>query len=122
MVLLLRKLIGFWCIFIFVFVAADKNRGNSNTKVREGGEATRYFCIVGTVFVGCCCCCSFCPSSGWPPSRRHRESSRLLLVVSSFGLSYTFSKTNFSLILEVGRNLFVHSLHLQALVNANIAF
>ena len=47
---------------------------------------------------------------------------RTAFVVSSFGLSYTFSKTNFSLILEVSRNLFVHRLHLQALVNVNIAF
>ena len=29
-------------------------------------------------------------------------------VVSSLGLSYTFSKTNFTLIPEVSRNLFVH--------------
>ena len=45
-----------------------------------------------------------------------------VLVVSSFDLSQTFSKTNFSLIPEVSTSIFVHSLHLQALFNVNIAF
>ena len=40
-------------------------------------------------------------------------------MVCSFGLLYTFSKTNFGLIPEVSRDFFVHSLHLQSLVNVN---
>ena len=51
----------------------------------------------------------------------HRE-IRAVFVVCSFGLLHTFSKTNFSLILKISRSLFVYSLHLQALVNVNIAF
>ena len=43
-------------------------------------------------------------------------------VICSFSLLQTFSKTKFSLIPEVSRSLFVHSLHLQALVDVNTAF
>ena len=72
------------------------------SRVREGGEATRCFCIVGTVVC-------------WLLS--------LLLILSFVALiCQTFSKTNSSLITEVSTSLFVHNLHLQALVNVNIAF
>ena len=44
-------------------------------------------------------------------------------VFCRFGLSYAFSKTNFTLIQKSQElNLFVHSLHLQSLINVNIAF
>ena len=46
----------------------------------------------------------------------------IVFVVCSLNLSKTFSKTNFSLIPGVSTSLFVHILHLQALVNVNIAF
>ena len=92
--------------------------------MREGGETKRYFCIVGTVIRWLLLLLLILtPSSGLvaaisPPQGELTTA----FVVSSLGLPYTFSKTNFSLILEVSRNLFVHSLHLQALVNVNIAF
>ena len=43
-------------------------------------------------------------SSGWPPYGE----LMMFFVVCGLGVSQTFSKTNFSLILEVSRRLFVH--------------
>ena len=84
-------------------------------RVREGGEATRYFCIAGTAIRWLLLLLLIL-------TLRSQGELTTAFVVSSLGLSYTFSQTNFSLILEVSRNLCVHSLHLQALVNVNIAF
>ena len=87
-------------------------------RVREVGEATRYFCIVGTVIRWLLLLLLILILIWLAAISPPWGELTTAFVVCSFG----FSKTKFSLIPEVSRSLFVHSLHLQTLVNVNIAF
>ena len=65
---------------ILIFIAIFDMLGFQLTKVREPrgggggeGEATRYFCIIGTVIRWLLLLLLILPSSDWPPSRCHRE-------------------------------------------------
>ena len=89
-------------------------------RVREGGKATRYFCIVGTVIRWLLLLLLHILTFRWlaaisPPL----GDLTTAFLVCSFVI-YMLQKN--CLILEVSRNLYVRSLHLQALVNVNITF
>ena len=83
--------------------------------MRERGEASRCFCIVGNCdSLAVVAVAHFDPH----PTGRHLAAvgrADDCSVVCSFGLSSTLSKQS-----SVSRSLFVHSLHLQALVNVSI--
>ena len=84
--------------FIQIFRAGVKHSAKS--RAREGCEATRYFCTVRTVIRWLLLLCPFLSSSA----------GRHLAAIARADKFF------------VSRNLFVHSLHLRALVNVNIAF
>ena len=83
------------------------------TRVREGGEATRYFCIVRTAIRWLLLLLLILTLIWLAAISLTQRELTTAFVVSSLGLSYTFSKTNFSLIPEVSINLFVHSFYLE---------
>ena len=65
-------------------------------RVREGGEATRYFWIVGTAIRWLLLLLLILTLIWLAVISPPQEEPTTAFLVSSLGLSYTFSKTNFS--------------------------